>query len=128
MRRTIEAGPTSADPDPGASMHLTTDREPDEIVDGIEVFFDGIERTPAERQRICARWRDLFARIRREIDAAPGEGSAREEIVVSISIVPGRRTPAQDAAMGALLRRLIARDEATDNASDPPSSGAVENV
>jgi hypothetical protein len=127
MRRTTAGTPRPAEAGDGAATPDDAPIPPD-VGDECKVFLDGAEHSPAERRRILAAWRDLFARIRREIDATPGGRAAWHDVSLSISIIPGRRTPEQDAAIGALLRRLIARGEVSGDTPDSTSPNAERDV
>jgi hypothetical protein len=95
---------TTRDPDP------PLDDEVDVIVDGVGIRLGEGERSPEERDRIIAWWRDLFREIRRRDDAHPGTRRRRDPIDIEIAIVPGTRTTAQDAALAALWADILAHD------------------
>jgi hypothetical protein len=63
MRRTTAESPRPAEADDGACAYLTTDREPDKIVDGVKIFVHWIEPTPAQRQAMAEWWREIVGAI-----------------------------------------------------------------
>jgi hypothetical protein len=100
MKRAIEAEPA----------------EPREI----PVSVDGVDLTQAERERVDAWSRALLDRIRRRQEMERAAGLPVDEFEIgTIRIVPGPRTPEQEAAMGEFWRGLISEARRRDTGPDP---------